>query len=181
MKDMIEIGIDVGLTGAIATIDNGRVGVQDMPVKERVVNGKKTQELDFKKLDIELWEISEQKEMWADPPTAHATLEAVQAMKRKDKKGNFVTQGVASTFKFGRTYGATEMCLVCNEIEYTKVSPQKWKRYIFGRTGTTKSDSIDMAISLYPDAKKFIWLKKHDGRAEALLLAHYGLKMGGGE
>ncbi len=175
---MIEIGIDPGLTGAIATIEDGMVGVQDMPVKEKVAKGVKTQELDFTALDMALWDIVEQKDMWADPPSAHATLEGVQAMKRKDKKGNFVTQGVASTFKFGRTYGATEMALVANEIDYTKVSPQKWKRYIFGRTGTTKSDSIDMALSLYPDAKKFIWLKKHDGRAEALLLAHYGLKQG---
>ncbi len=158
---MIHIGIDPGLTGAIATIDDGMVGVQDMPVKER--------ELDFKKLDMELWDILEQKEMWADPPEVHTTLEAVHSMPG---------QGVASSFKFGRTYGATEMALVANEIDYTKVSPQKWKKFIFGRTGTTKADSIDMALSLYPDAKKFIWLKKHDGRAEALLLAHYGLKQG---
>jgi hypothetical protein len=39
--------------------------------------------------------------------------------------------------------------------------------------GTTKDSSVQRAVQLYPDAGAHLTLKKHHGRAEALLLARY--------
>ena len=55
-----------------------------------------------------------------------------------------------------------------------EVAPAKWKRSVGLPVGATKNDSRLRAMELYPEVAASVALVKDDGRAEALLVAHYG-------
>jgi hypothetical protein len=83
-------------------------------------------------------------------------------------------QGVASTFKFGRSYGTILGVLGALSIPTTRVRPQTWKHH-FGLLRQPKEASRALAVRLYPDLDG-LHLKKHHGRADALLLARFLLE-----
>jgi crossover junction endodeoxyribonuclease RuvC len=83
------------------------------------------------------------------------------------------TDGGPQAFKTGLGYGQLRMLLASNFIPYRIVSPLAWRRY-HGLTGD-KDAARALASQLLPkDADQWA-LKKHDGRAEAALLALYGV------
>lgn len=77
--------------------------------------------------------------------------------------------GAAATFKMGVGFGVIQATLAALKIPYTIVSPAKWKRAM--GLDTDKEKSRAMARAMWPDAP--LNLKKHEGRAEALLLAEW--------
>jgi crossover junction endodeoxyribonuclease RuvC len=87
-------------------------------------------------------------------------VEAVHAMPK---------QGVSSSFKFGMAYGAALALAERFHAPWGTVTPQKWKKYM--KLTSNKNDSLEMARNLWPNAP--LHLKKHDGRAEALLMAEW--------
>jgi len=77
-------------------------------------------------------------------------------------------QGIASSGRFMRAAGAIEA--ICHMTAATHmVSPQRWKLGM-GVDGD-KNYSIESARGLWPEAK--LNLKRHHGRAEALLIAEW--------
>lgn len=77
-------------------------------------------------------------------------------------------QGIASTGRFMRACGAIEA--ICHLTATTHmVSPQRWKKDM-GVDGD-KDYSLKSARELWPEAG--LKLKKHHGRAEALLIAEW--------
>jgi crossover junction endodeoxyribonuclease RuvC len=78
-------------------------------------------------------------------------------------------QGISSSGKFMRAFGAIEAVAALLSDRVEMVLPQAWKKAI-GVTAD-KEKSLVMARSLFPDA--MLTLKKHHGRAEALLIAEY--------
>jgi len=97
-----------------------------------------------------------------------AVLEKVHAMPK---------QGVSSTFKFGQNYGAWQGVLAALEIPFILVTPQKWQKVMLdsaGKQGGDKKDrSLEMARRLWPDID--MRYKADDGKAEALLMARFGI------
>jgi crossover junction endodeoxyribonuclease RuvC len=83
-------------------------------------------------------------------------------------------QGVSSTFAFGRAYGIVIGILVALGTPMTFVSPAKWKRAL--GVPSVKDGARARASQLLPQASSRWPLKRHDGRAEAALLALYGLR-----
>jgi len=83
-------------------------------------------------------------------------------------------QGVASTFKFGRSYGTILGVLGALSIPTIRVRPQVWKHH-FGLLRQPKDASRALAQRLYPDLQG-LNLVKHHGRADALLLARFLLE-----
>jgi Holliday junction resolvasome RuvABC endonuclease subunit len=80
-------------------------------------------------------------------------------------------QGLSSTAKFMRATGCIEaVAQMIGAVHF--VRPQEWKKY-YGLIGTEKAQSLAMARAIWPTAP--LKLKKHHGRAEALLLAQWGL------
>jgi crossover junction endodeoxyribonuclease RuvC len=79
------------------------------------------------------------------------------------------SQGVSSTFTFGRAVGV--ISAVCELTRYPVhlVTPQKWKKHF--HLTADKNESLDMARYLWPEAK--LKLKKDINKAEALLIAEY--------
>lgn len=144
---MIYIGIDPGLSGAMAVINGKTITVVPFSVCGYV------DELD-------------RLATWYDPSReVKAVVERVHSMPR---------QGVASSFKFGESYGMVLGMLAANRVSYELVLPNKWKRE-FGVTAD-KNTSIAVAQRLFPDVS-FLRTEKcrkpDDGIAEALLMAEY--------
>jgi crossover junction endodeoxyribonuclease RuvC len=80
-------------------------------------------------------------------------------------------QGVASTFKFGKTFGQALGVIQAMGIPYELVSPTVWKKHFKISANSPKDASRLVCRRLYPGAD--IPLKRHHGRADAILIAHY--------
>jgi Holliday junction resolvasome RuvABC endonuclease subunit len=81
-------------------------------------------------------------------------------------------QGVASAFTFGCAYGISVGVMAGAMMPTAYVTPQKWKSH-FRLIGAEKDGSVQRAVQLFPEAGTFLTLKKHHGRADAILLARY--------
>ena len=85
-------------------------------------------------------------------------------------------QGVASSFQFGRAFGGIETLpyRLCATQEYA--TPSVWKQHM--GLSKDKNASIDLATRMFgrAAAEKYWPLKKHDGVAEAALIAAYWIK-----
>jgi hypothetical protein len=75
-------------------------------------------------------------------------------------------------FKFGFTAGALAGVVAASYIPMHLVKPAVWK----GLMGLShdKKLSLAKATALYPSASHYWRRAKDDGRAEAVLLAHFG-------
>jgi crossover junction endodeoxyribonuclease RuvC len=151
------IGIDPGLTGALALLevangDTTLVDVIDVPV---VGSGAK------QCVDVILLQ-----EWLLRHGPRHAFLERAQAMPK---------QGASSGFKYGRTVGALEAVIAVSNIAITMVEPSKWKRH-FHLQGGDKEGARGLVIRLFPGEHRFFARKKDHGRAEAVLVGLYGMQ-----
>jgi crossover junction endodeoxyribonuclease RuvC len=110
---MIVLGIDPGLSGALALYNTseGSVEIIDMPVLEIVRNGKKKREVSAQALANQL----------VGRNVTAAFLERVNAM---------AGQGVTSVFSFGRSSGIVEGVLAAYDIPTTLVTPQAWQKAV---------------------------------------------------
>ena len=151
---MIVLGIDGGLHGALVTIKSVGtaaptiVNCFDMPITG---TGAK------KRVDV----IAAIRFVQMVPPD-RVGIERAQAMPR---------QGSSSGFLYGRLVGAIEAVIAGLELDWRTVEASKWKAA--HGLGQVKADSIKRARAIFPNADKFITMTKHDGRAEAALIAHY--------
>jgi crossover junction endodeoxyribonuclease RuvC len=146
------IGIDPGLSGAIAHYFNGVITTYDMPTFA-VTKGKKIRrEVDAVQMATII----------ASHQPEHLILEQVGAMPG---------QGVTSMFNFGRSYGAVEGVVGALRIPLTRVTPQRWKSAM--HLSADKGESRRRATQLFPDYADQWTRVKDDGRAEAALLAFY--------
>ena len=149
-------GIDVGLNGAIAFVGKDQVQVFDMPTYQITVGKSKKMQIDLS----EFARIIDEKA----GSIKHCYIEAVTATPQ---------MGVTSAFSFGKSAGIAEAIIAANFIPFTMVRPQVWKKH-FGLTAD-KDASRQKASRLYPNYAHFWNRKKDDGRAEAVLIAAYGL------
>jgi len=153
---VIVLGIDVGLSGALAVLsDDAPPEVYDLPtIKARSGNRR---ELSIHQLAPIVFGYKAIDEV-------RAIVEAQQAMPK---------QGVSSTFQIGEGYGAIKAMLATLHIPYEVVRPVDWKRWA-GLIGKDKDASRAVAMQRFPTLTDQLKLKKHHGRADALLLAEWG-------
>lgn len=151
------LGIDPGKKGALALLDPETfdLNIMDMPVLPKKSG---------KGVDTNYSELAH----IMDPPQGtrvFAVIENVWSMPR---------EGVSSAHAFGRNNGALLMGLACWEIPYRPITPSQWKKH-FGLS-SNKGASRMLATERFPrNAREFARVKD-DGRAEAALLALYGLE-----
>lgn len=150
------IGIDPGITGGIAVLDQDGAlqALSDLPI----IRDGKLSWVDGGRLQSFLIDTLTGR-------SARALVERVQA---------FPKQGRSSAFNFGVGFGSILSVLQARHISIELVTPQSWKRAM-GLTND-KCVSLDKARLLFPGAD--LPFSKHDGRAEALLLAYYGHRIG---
>lgn len=147
---MIVLGVDPGVSGAIAFYypGIGRIAVHDVPVAGGEISGPHLASI-----------------IKIHSPIL-AVIERVSAM-----PGN----GAVSMFNFGRAYGDVRGVIGALNIPVQYVSPTTWKKY-FGLS-KDKDLSRKLAIQRFPAVAESFKLKKHDGRAEAALIALYGAEV----
>jgi crossover junction endodeoxyribonuclease RuvC len=153
-----KLGIDPGISGALALLDENRlVDVADMPVMRLGKNKSQVNAAELAKI-LHLWQ------QVSCPICPSAYLELVSAMPK---------QGVTSMFNFGVSLGVIEGVLAALSIPVFMVTPASWKKRA-GLTGKDKEAARTLAQQLYPAAE--LGMKKHIGRADAILIARYGGK-----
>lgn len=151
------VGIDPGLTGAIAIVDTVSK-VIDMPVVDKRINVPAL-------LDI----------MGQVLPSTPIYIEPQQPMAK---------QGLSSTAKTMLNYGLILGALIGDGFKVVEVPPNRWKgaaglRKPNGWNGrnwpiAAKEKARERALRLYPGLSDRLARKKDHNRAEALLIATYG-------
>ena len=156
---MIAVGIDPGLTGAIAFIGPNTIAVEDLPTKPLPGTGKVRSRIDGMALAQLI-----RRNVPADE-TAEVFCENVGNIGGKENRT--MAQG-----SLMRTLGAIECACEVLRLPVTLVVPRSWKA--FYDLDADKAASLRTARHLYPDAP--LKLAKHQNRAEALLIAHWGMR-----
>ena len=152
------IGIDPGLSGAIAVICGARVQVFDAP-SIAVKKGN-----DY--LVAQMAQLVRDAVFGSD--SSFAILEAGIAMPK---------QSSSTTAKQARGGGIWEGLLAMAAVPYELVSPSSWKKAM-GVTAD-KGEARVLAQKLFPQVAELLVRVKDDGRAEALLIAEYAKRRAG--
>ena len=151
------IGIDPGLNGAIAILEDNKVlDILDMPVmpegkkNKRQLNSAQLVKYIKDNLDEKSKEIV-------------VVVEQVNAMPG---------QGVTSMFNFGQTFGAIKGICAALGLPIFFVRPAKWKKY-FGLINSSKDASRTKAIEMYPSISDQPSKKKDVNKSDAILIARF--------
>lgn len=155
------IGIDPGLTGAVALIGEGYQEVYDTPT---LMNGKRY-DYDVAAMAKILASIGD-----GNGPSLQDYLVVIE------RAGAMPKQGVSSTFTFGKGFGIWLGIIAAFGLPHEVISPQRWKKAMVPGSGDKDAGRL-VAIRLFPKAE--LHLKKHHGRADALLLAEYAKRTNG--
>lgn len=149
---MIILGVDPGMSGALAVLpigDDGHISAEPSAFKFDSLTERDIADL-FWKCYLDSGE------------QLFAFIERVHSMPK---------QGVASSFKFGLSYGFLRGCLTTVGIPFEDVTPQKWQKLMGCMTKGDKNISKARAQQLFPR------LKITHAIADALLIGECGRRM----
>ena len=150
------IGIDPGLSGAIAVLENNKVlNVFDMPVMSE---GKKNKRQLNSALLVDII-----KENIGLNEEVAVIVEQVNAMPG---------QGVTSMFNFGQTFGAIKGICAALNLPIFFVRPSKWKKH-FELINSSKDASRTKVIEMYPYLSDQLSKKKDVNKSDAILIARF--------
>ena len=150
------IGIDPGLSGAVAILDDLKVfDMFDMPIMSE---GKKNKN---QLNSAQLVKIIK-KNILSNEDT-FVIVEQVSAMPG---------QGVTSMFNFGQTFGAIKGICASLNLPIFYVRPSKWKKH-FELINASKDASRTKVIEMYPSISERLSRKKDVNKADAILIARY--------
>ncbi len=146
------LAIDPGKTGGIALLGVPNPVADMMPLCGSDIDGKKIADM-LRRIQPDL-----------------VILEKVHSMPK---------QGVASTFKFGESYGRIKGILEGLGIPYQLVTPQEWKKHVLKGTKKDKDAAIQHVRRKYPTINLIPPPKRtpQDGIADAVCIAEYGVLM----
>ncbi len=150
------IGIDPGLSGAIAVLEDIKVlSLFEMPI---MAEGKKNKrQLNSAQL------VNIIKENTNDDEEIAVIVEQVNAMPG---------QGVTSMFNFGQTFGAIKGVCAALGLPIFFVRPSKWKKH-FELINSSKDASRTKVIEMYPSFSKQLAKKKDVNKSDAILIARF--------
>ena len=150
------IGIDPGLSGGIAVLEENKVvNLYDMPVMpEGKKNKRQLNNAQLVKLLKDNFKASEETVI---------IVEQVNAMPG---------QGVTSMFNFGQTFGAIKGIAAALKLPIFFVRPSKWKKH-FELINSSKDSSRTKAIEMYPSLSNQLSKKKDVNKSDAILIARF--------
>tara|TARA_B100000214_G_scaffold69407_1_gene46307 strand:+ start:343 stop:831 length:489 start_codon:yes stop_codon:yes gene_type:complete len=149
------IGIDPGLSGGIAILDNLKIfDLFDMPIMSEGKKNKNqlnsAQLVNIIKKHIVLGK-------------TFVIVEQVSAMPG---------QGVTSMFNFGQTFGSIKGICAALNLPIFYVRPAKWKKH-FELINSSKDASRTKVIEMYPSISDRLSRKKDVNKADAILIGRY--------
>ena len=150
------IGIDPGLSGAIAILEDNKVlNIFDMPV---MAEGKKNKrQLNSAQL------VNIIRDNTASTDEVAVVVEQVNAMPG---------QGVTSMFNFGQTFGAIKGVCAALNLPIFFVRPSKWKKH-FELINSSIDSSRTKTIEMYPSLSNQLSKKKDVNKSDAILIARF--------
>jgi len=150
------IGIDPGLSGGIAILDDLKIfDIYDMPIMSE---GKKNKnQLNSAQL------VNIIKKNLIPNGDTFLIVEQVSAMPG---------QGVTSMFNFGQTFGSIKGICAALNLPIFFVRPAKWKKH-FDLINSSKDASRTKVIEMYPSISPRLSKKKDVNKADAILIARY--------
>ena len=150
------IGIDPGLSGGIAILDDLKIyDIFDMPIMSE---GKKNKnQLNSAQLVNIINKHVLKKE------NTFVIVEQVSAMPG---------QGVTSMFNFGQSFGILKGICSAMKLSLYFVRPAKWKKH-FNLINASKDASRTKAIEIFPYFSSNLSKKKDANKADAILIASY--------
>ena len=150
------VGIDPGLSGGIAILENNKVlRLFDMPI---MAEGKKNK----RQLNSALL-VNIIKENISINEEIAIVVEQVNAMPG---------QGVTSMFNFGQTFGAIKGVCAALNLPIFFVRPSKWKKH-FELINSSKDSSRTKVIEMYPSLSNQLSKKKDVNKSDAILIARF--------
>ena len=164
----VYIGVDPGMSGAIATLHPEASGVAYDKIPTKEVNGK--HRLNYPAL-LNLLMVARDLVRGGIVGTTEAlvVLELVHAMPRDAK---------SAAFSFGQSLGAIRMAVVAAGLPYTEVTPQVWKKALLlpHERDAGKGGSIVAVERLFPefDLPRNPRGSANHNACDALLLAEWG-------
>lgn len=165
---MIVIGIDPGVSGAIAFLHPDRVTVHDLPTVP-VESGTVTKRVHGPALASLIR---------ANCPKGVPILAAIEDLSaggsrpRPGEKLGASAQTVGSQY---RTRGTIEATLEMLGLDVKPVMAQRWKK-LYGY-GKEKKTAAVIAVELYPELEPDLARVKDHNRAEAVLIANWARKV----
>ena len=149
------IGIDPGLSGGIAVLDDLKIfDMFDMPIMSEGKKNKNqlnsAQLVNIIKKHIVLGK-------------TFVIVEQVSAMPG---------QGVTSMFNFGQTFGSIKGICAALNLPIFYVRPAKWKKH-FELINSSKDASRTKVIEMYPSISDRLSRKKDVNKADAILIGRY--------
>ena len=164
------LGVDTGLNGALVIWTEKDLIIEDMPiiVSDMTVKNKKTGKFKKKKQDNvrELCNIIGR--------NLHNIDEAIIEVTQPFLGGNRSTPP-HHHHKMGLNEGYVIGALIAFGVPCYEVTPSKWKKAL--ECPKDKNAARDRASEIFPAHSEQWKLKKHDGRAEASLIAYYSTKL----
>lgn len=164
---MMVIGVDPGVTGAIAFLDDAaqplkrRLVVHDMPAAKTGVGVKRAEILEAALAQLVKREIADHL------AAGHKFLAAVE------KVGAMPGQGVSSMFAFGQSYGVIRGVLAALELPVVLLSPKEWQGQLGIRFNHANKRDISRANAtrMFPQEAGYFVRKGDHNRADATLIA----------
>jgi crossover junction endodeoxyribonuclease RuvC len=161
---MLIIGADPGLSGALAFLRTSTTGplltIEDMPA---LAAGKRREVSPQLLSSILAAQVK-------DSDSMHAYVELASAAPIKGRR-----QGTVSMFSFGRSYGVLLGVLAAMQVPTQLVAPTTWRTA--QRLGKGKDASRVKAVAMYPAFSSWFARVQDHGRADALLIADYGMRL----
>ena len=149
------IGIDPGLSGGIAILDDLKVfDFFDMPIMSE---GKKN------KNQLNSAQLVNIIKKHIVSGNTFVIVEQVSAMPG---------QGVTSMFNFGQTFGSIKGICAALNLPIFYVRPAKWKKH-FELINSSKDASRTKVIEMYPSLSNQLAKKKDVNKSDAILIARY--------
>jgi crossover junction endodeoxyribonuclease RuvC len=153
---MVVLGIDIGVQGAIAVLEDGKlITVHDMPVLQEGPKNRRSVNAPLLAGII---------------ATSHATKVYVEHV------GPLPSDGHVGAFAFGRSRGVVEGVCAGLSVPVAFITAPTWKRLVGiapGKNGA-KDAARSKAIAHWPGSADLFRRVKDDGRAEACLIAYAG-------
>ncbi|WP_250518616.1 hypothetical protein [Caballeronia sp. ATUFL_M1_KS5A] len=157
---MLIVGIDPGVKGALAFLGaDGALKVHDMPIRQAMRTGKVKNEVD---------PVGLQKLVRSGVPADQTALVVMEDL------NTFAGGSVQTMGSLEATKAVIRTVMELNRLDVAFISPRVWQSF-FGikrtQSSDTKEQSLKIARELY--GRDHCPLQKHDGRADAILIARY--------
>ena len=157
---MVILGIDIGVSGAIAVLENGTlITVHDMPTLQEGPRNRRSVNA---------------------PLLAEIVARSHAAKAYVEHVGVRPGEGAVGAFAFGRSRGVIEGVCAGLDVPVEFITPPRWKRLVGIAPGKLGSNDAarSKAIARWPGSADLFRRVKDDGRAEAALIAFAGTSAG---